>query len=183
MYSSRMQLIYMSFLLCALMVVGCETATSNPSAEAVRNFYTWRIDSRLNGMPSAAEIALMAPHLSRELRTLLSEVSADYSRSAAPSQSERTIENGDWFTSMFDGPTSLIVGDIESKGTQHIVSVRFTSAKQLPAVNWRDRVVVIEEEGRHVIANVQYENHWGFKDDATLLQVLKDPKARRKRHS
>jgi hypothetical protein len=183
MYSSRMKLLYVPFLLCALMMGGCEIPTSNPPAEAVRNFYMWRIDSQLNGVPSASEISEMAPYLSRELRTLLSQVSADYSRSAVPSQSGRSIENGDWFTSMFDGPTSLIVGDIESEGTQHTVSVRFTSAKQLPAVNWRDRIVVIEEDGRHVIADVEYENHWTFKDDATLLQVLKDPKARRKRRS
>jgi hypothetical protein len=169
--------------LCLLGLGGCEDPKSDPPAEAVRNFYTWRIESQNSGFPRSSEIAQMAPYLSKELQALLVETSADYSPSQAPAENERTIEDGDWFTSMFDGPTSFIVGEVQSTGTQHVVSVRFTSAKQLPAVNWRDRIVIIEEEGRHVIANVEYENHWAFKSDATLIDVLKDPKARRKRRS
>jgi hypothetical protein len=174
----------MPLLLCTWAVTGCEEqAKTSPPAAAVRNFYTWRMQARVDGVPSATEITQMAPYLSKELYALLSKVSSDYSPAPHPAASERTIENGDWFTSMFDGPTSLIVDEVQSDGIRHAVSVRFTSAKQLPAVNWRDRVIVVEEQGRHVIANVEYENHWAFKQNATLIDVLKDPKARRKRRS
>jgi hypothetical protein len=162
---------------------GCGTPIiSDPAVEAVKDFYDWRIAEQTKGMPSAEQLARMEPYLSKELRALLKETSGDYEPSKAPSEA-RTIENGDWFTSMFDGPTSFRVGEVQTDGARHIVAVRFTAAQQLPAVNWHDRIVVIEEDGRHVIANVQYENHWAFKDDATLIDALKDPKVRRKRRS
>ena len=155
--------------------------TTDPKVETVKTFYNWRITQNVNGVPTQDQLAAMEPYLSKELTGLLKETSRDY----APSDKSgaRTIENGDWFTSMFDGPTSFRVGEVQNTGNRYLVSVRFTSAQQLPAVNWHDQIVVVEEDGKHVIANVVFENHWAFKDDATLIDALKDPKARRKRRS
>ena len=158
------------------------TLTADPKIETVKAFYNWRIDQNINGVPTQDQLEAMEPYLSKELTGLLKETSRDYSP-ADKSSDARTIENGDWFTSMFDGPTSFRVGEVQNTGNRYLVSVRFTSAQQLPAVNWHDRIVVVEEDGKHVIANVVFENHWAFKDDATLIDALKDPKARRKRRS
>jgi hypothetical protein len=164
-------------------LLGCEgTITANPSAETVKAFYNWRITEDINGVPTPDQLAQMQPYLSKELRVLLKQTTSDYAPKEKSSEA-RTIENGDWFTSMFDGPTSFRVREIQDEGSRHLVSVRFTAAQQLPAVNWHDQIVVIEEDGKHVIANVVYENHWAFKDQATLIDALKDPKARRKRRS
>ena len=178
-----MKLLPILIVLPGFALLGCEDQQSDPSLETVKKFYSSRIESQANGMPSLSEISQMAPYISKELRALLDAASAEYAGSSTKSASEEKIEDGDWFTSMFNGPTSFIVGEVQSSGTKHIVSVRFTSAQQLPAVNWRDRIVVIEEEGHHVIANVEYENHWAFQDNTTLVDVLKDPKARRKHPS
>ena len=118
MYSSRMKSFSVLLLLSLLGLGGCGDPKSDPPAEAVRNFYTWRIEAQRNGFPTSAEIEQMAPYLSNELQALLMEASADYSPSQAPTKNERTIEHGDWFTSMFDGPTSFIVGEVQSTGTQ-----------------------------------------------------------------
>jgi hypothetical protein len=158
------------------------TITADPTVEAVKSFYNWRISEDINGVPTQDQLVAMEPYLSKELSSLLRQTSIDYAPSEKPSEA-RTIENGDWFTSMFDGPTSFRVGEVQSEGGRYLVAVRFTSAQQLPAVNWHDRIVVVEEDGKHVIANVMYENHWAFKQDATLIDALKDPKARRKRRS
>jgi len=173
-----------TLLACTLAAVGCEKAESVPPVETVRDFYTLRIHARANGAPTAAELSQMAPYLSRELQALLTKASAEYAPTATPTaEAERTIENGDWFTSTFDGPTSFIVGKVEPIPTGHVVSVKFTSAKQLPAVNWRDRITVVQEDGRYVIANVEFDSHWAFRDGATLVDALKDPEQRRKRRA
>lgn len=170
-------------LLSACLLVACQgTITADPKVETVKAFYNWRITKDINGVPTQDQLLAMEPYLSKELTELLRQMSVDYTPSEKPSAA-RTIENGDWFTSMFDGPTSFRIGDVQDAGGRYLVSVRFTSAQQLPAVNWHDQIVVIEEEGKHVIANVVFENHWAFKDDATLIDALKDPKARRKRRS
>lgn len=192
MYSPRMKALHivpatlrftLALLFGLFLLGGCKgTITADPSVETVKAFYNWRIAKDISGVPTKEQLNDMRPYLSKELSELLTQTTSDYGPSDTRSAA-RTIENGDWFTSMFDGPTSFRVGEVRSEGTLHYVSVRFTAAKQLPAVNWHDQIVVVEEEGKHVIANVVYENHWAFKDDATLIDVLKDPKARRKRRS
>ena len=170
-------------ILGVCLLAGCRgSITADPTVETVKAFYNWRISKDINGVPTRDQLVAMEPYLSKELSTLLQQTSNDYTPSEKPSEA-RTIENGDWFTSMFDGPTSFRVREVKNEGGRYLVSVRFTAAQQLPAVNWHDQIVVVEEDGKHVIANVVYENHWAFKDDATLIDALKDPKARRKRRS
>jgi hypothetical protein len=182
-YSFRMRFFPIVLLVASINLAGCKKPESDPPVEAVREFYTWRIAARATGAPSSAELAKMSPYLSGELRTLLEKAAAEYPNIANAKEDERTIEHGDWFTSMFDGPTSFTIGGVEPLAGGHVVTVRFTSAKQLPSVNWRDWVTVVQEDGRYVIADVAFGNHWLFRDKASLMEALKDPKVRRKRRS
>jgi hypothetical protein len=182
-YSFRRRLALLVLVLSLGGLGACDKTQSEPQVEAVREFYNWRIDSQVTGVPSSAELSEMSPYLSSQLHRLLEASAADYPDIQPAQENERTIEHGDWFTSMFDGPTSFIISSVEPSIDGHVISVRFTSAKQLPSVNWRDRITVVQENGRYVIANVEFENHWMFRDDASLVDALKNPKARRKQRS
>jgi hypothetical protein len=170
--------------ICALAaliaLLGCTEKDAPPPAapspeRAVKIFYDGRIASRMTGAPSATQLASMKPYVSGELHALLAQARTRYESDLARAPGEMpAFAEGDLFSSLFDGPTSFSIGDVETDGAAHIVPVRFVSAKRLPAVNWIDRVRVVQENGVYVIADVEYGNHWSFGAKGTLLQSLKE---------
>ena len=171
---------------------------------AVTALLDWRIDSKIAGTPDAAQLDAITPYITKELRGLLQKARAEYenkrtkqgqepsahalsrerergSRLQPYSRGElrqRMLGESDLFSSMFEGPTSFTMGDAESQGEEHIVPVRFMSARQLPAINWVDRVHVVREHGHYVVADVEYANHWHLGSNATLREALRGAAAR-----
>ena len=188
-------------------VTGCGNGRSSTKAAkyipaatpqaAVTGFLNWRINSQITGTPDAEQLEAMAPYISAELHGLLQKAREEYegirpsplalSRERErgsrlkPSLKERKrlLGESDLFSSMFEGPTSFSMGDVETQGDEHVVSVRFMSGRQLPAINWIDRVRVVQENGHYVVADVEYANHWSLGSHATLLGVLQGAAARR----
>jgi hypothetical protein len=136
----------------------------------------------MTGAPTAEQLAQMSPYLSGELRQLLGEARARYEADLAKAPDEKpAFAEGDLFTSLFEGATTFIADDAQPNGPdEHIVPVRFTSARQLPAVNWIDNVRVVRENGAWVVADVEYGNHWAFGNKGTLVQALKGKAPKRK---
>ena len=195
------------FCLAVLCISGCgngrnanEASHHVPAATpeaAVKGFLNWRINSQITGTPDAAQLEAMAPYISEELRGLLEKAREEY-ESPEPSplalsrerergsrlksylkERKRLLGESDLFSSMFDGPTSFTLGEIETRGAEYVVPVRFMSGRQLPAVNWIDRVRVVRENDHYVVADVEYANHWSLGSNATLLGMLKGTAAKR----
>lgn len=202
--------------LCSL--IGCGNGRSSTKAAkyvpaatpqaAVTGFLNWRINSQIIGTPDAEQLEAMAPYISTELRGLLQQAREEY-KGIGPSplasrerergsrlmpslmERKRLLGESDLFSSMFEGPTSFSIGDVEAQddveaeddveahGDAHVVPVRFMSGRQLPAINWIDRVRVVQENGHYVVADVEYANHWSLGSNATLLGSLKGAKPRR----
>jgi hypothetical protein len=147
---------------------------------AVTGFLNWRINSQITGTPDAEQLEAMAPYISAELRGLLQKAREEYDGGKGRSRErKRLLGESDLFSSMFEGPTSFSTGDVETQGDAHVVPVRFMSGRQLPAINWIDRVRVVQENGHYVVADVEYANHWSLGNHATLLGVLQGAAARR----
>jgi len=164
---------------------------------AVTGFLNWRINSQITGTPDAEQLEAMAPYISEELYGLLEKAREEY-EGIRPSplalsrerergsrlkpslmERKRLLGESDLFSSMFEGPTSFSMGDVETQGDAHVVPVRFMSGRQLPAINWIDRVRVVQENGHYVVADVEYANHWSLGSNATLLGILKGAKPKR----
>lgn len=148
---------------------------------AVRNFYDWHIRARVASLPSQEQLAQMRPYVSNELYQLLSRTQSGV-RSTGPALRERSFIDGDPFSSLADGPTSFIAADAhDDQSDVHVVEVRFMAAQQLPAVHWIDRVRVIREHDRYVVADVEYANHWrvGSKGQTLVGTLRKIAKGRR----
>lgn len=149
--------------------------------EVVKAFYDWRIRSQMTGAPDEQQLSEMAPYVSAELLALLA--AAPPAAAANPGKKSRSARRafteGDLFSSLFDGPTTFKVQSLETQGAEQFVPVRFTSAKQLPAVNWVDRIKVVNEDGHYVVADIEYGSHWEFGTRSTLSDALK-PKAGKK---
>jgi len=129
------------------------------------------------------ELQQLAPYISRELHGLLEEALLNHNKiSSRTVQQRRTFSEGDLFSSLFDGPTSFASGAIEElQGDEHVVSVKLTSGKQLPALSWTDKVKVIRENGHYVVADIEYANHWAFGSNTKLVASLQSALRKRGR--
>jgi hypothetical protein len=115
----------------------------------------------------------MAPYLSAELRGLLDEAAALRDTEAAAHPDEKPpFAEGDLFTSLFEGPTGMAILASPEGGASRRLVVRFTDNRPAPAVTWTDTVVVVEEEGRLVVADVLYGGTWDFASRGSLLETL-----------
>jgi hypothetical protein len=165
---------------CGLLVLGaCSQAKQpdNSPAGIVSQFYTWRIQSHMMGAPTADQLEGMRPLISSELQTLLqrtSEKAAAKAKSKVGRKRKPVFTDGDLFSSIAVGPTSFKTGEVEVLDNDtHVIPVRFMSARQLPAINWTDRVKVVNENGHYVLADIEYANHWQAGGNGTLVKSLR----------
>lgn len=168
-------------LACVAALSSCKPDTTqardDSPAGVVTQFYNWRIQSHMTGVPDAGQIEDMRPWISSELQALLLDSSRQADKQAAAQSGKKpkqpVFTDGDLFSSISQGPTSFRTGMTEALANDaHVVPVRFASGRQLPAINWTDRVKVINENGHYVVADVEYANHWQA-GGGSLLNSLK----------
>ena len=182
MNAMRRTLIGVCAALCLSVAAGCKKPEPQASPQAAtRAFYEARIASGAQGTPSLDELERLAPYISVQLHDLLQEALLKHHRIASKTlQKRRTFSEGDLFSSLFDGPTSLIVGEAEPlAGDEFRITVQLTSAKQLPALTWTDKVRVVREQGRYVIADIEFGNHWAFGTNTRLVYSLQSAMGKR----
>ncbi len=157
----------------AALAAACAPADHDLPAGVVGGLYAVLIDSAVSGAPRGGQLAAMAPYLSAELRGLLDEAAALRDAEAAAHPGEKPpFAEGDLFTSLFEGPTGMaILADAEGSASRRVV-VQFSDSRPTPAVSWTDTVVVTEEEGRLVVADVFYGGTWDFANRGSLLETL-----------
>jgi len=149
-------------------------ATATTPEKAVRNFYNWRVRTQLTGLPSDQQLEDLKPYISVELHDLLAATAARAKRQSSRKSTGRSFIDGDVFSSLSEGPTSFVPGDIENRPNgEHLVAVQLMSAQHLPAVHWMDHALVIRENDRYVVADIQYANHWRVGNKQTLVGALK----------
>ena len=154
-------------LIVALLLSGC-AATRTPTG-VVERFYAERIDSKMTGAPTPAELETVAPYLTPELRGLLADANTLREREAAAAPDEKPpFADGDLFSSLFEGPTAFQVTKDAARGSDHLVTVRFT----YETVTWEDVVVVAPEDDGWAIADVEYLGDWEFAPRGTLRSNL-----------
>jgi hypothetical protein len=173
-------------LVCAALFLSIAAGCKKPEPQATpqaatRAFYEARIASGAQGTPSLAELDQLTPYISVQLHDLLAEALLKHQRIASKAlQKRRTFSEGDLFSSLYDGPTSLIVGEAEPlAGDEFRITVKLTSAKQLPALTWTDKVRVVREQGRYVVADIEFGNHWAFGTNTRLVYSLQSAMGKR----
>jgi hypothetical protein len=96
-------------------------------------------------------------------------------RSSGHPNEKPPFADGDLFSSLFEGPTSLIVlanGDDAGDPSGHL-AVQFTHDRSTPAVTWTDTLVIGQRAGRLVVADVIYGGTWDFATRGSLLETLR----------
>jgi hypothetical protein len=118
-------------------------------------------------------LAALAPYLSDTLRSLLTAArrrsESDIAR--APDEKPSFME-GDVFSSLFDGPNEAeVIGD-SARGPTRVATVRRTYHGATPAITWTDRVILVMQNGRYVIDDVELWREWDFATKGALKSSL-----------
>ena len=153
--------------------------------QVVADFYAALAAQRPSGAPTDAQRAVLAPLLSSELIGLLQRADAARAaaRAAAPTE-KPPFTDGDLFSSLFEGPTAHAVGkavpaadapggrlgDLRVPVTLTHVSDPAGGGK---GTTWTDTVLLREENGRFVVADIAFGGDWDFANKGGLLSGLR----------
>jgi len=163
-----------ALLAIAALLGSCAKPANTPEA-TVEAFYALRIESKVIGVPTAAELKAFAPYLSEELRGLLEQARKRHDDDVARTPADKpSFADGDLFSSLFEGPTSFKVGADEVTGDIHRISVQLAYDRQQPVMSWTDKAVVKLENGKPIIADIEYGGNWEFGNKGALVSMLKN---------
>lgn len=151
----------------------------------VADFYAALAAQRPSGAPTDAQRTILAPLLSAELTGLLQRADAarTAARAAAPTE-KPPFTDGDMFSSLFEGPTGFAVGASTSGAGAPggrlgdvVVPVTLThvadAAAGGKATTWTDTVLLREENGRFVVADIAFGGDWDFANKGSMVAALR----------
>ena len=155
------------------LLAACRPAPAEAPDTLVTRFYGAVIAARETGAPSAAALAAWRPMLSDTLHALLEAARALRAADEARAPDEKpAFAEGDLFSSLFEGPTSVTVTAVDSADGAWRVTVLMRYVGATPETEWTDTVLVLEERGRRVVDDVAYGGTWDFASQGRLRRAL-----------
>ena len=156
--------------------------TESPSS-VVERFYATYLPGRQGGLPSGERLERLRPFLSDNLnRSILAAL--QYQERYIASHPDRTSQtgppvsykppfvDGDYFSSLFEGPTSFkVVRAVPAPSGSWKVYVHFWYDASL--AGWEDEVIVAEQRARYVIDDVLFTGAGPFNPSGRLSDRLK----------
>jgi hypothetical protein len=173
-------LLCVSWFLLAIQPVSAHAA--GPGA-TVERFYASYIANRQGGLPEGKELKRLAPFLSQRLHGLIVDALA-YREAwtkrhppepspdgGAPVVDKPPFVDGDYFTSLFEGPKRFKVGSAEGDDVGGW-KVRVHFWYEAGSEGWEDVVLVRKENGRYVIDDVLLSGAGPFNPPGRLSDAL-----------
>jgi hypothetical protein len=157
-------------------------ATESPSS-VVERFYATYLTDRQGGLPSGDHLERLRPFLSDNLNASIL-AALQYQESYIASHPDKPMPtgppvsykppfvDGDYFSSLFEGPTSFkVVRAVPAPSGSWKVYVHFWYDASL--AGWEDEVVVAEQRARYVIDDVLFTGAGPFNPSGRLSDRLK----------
>ena len=153
--------------------------------QVVADLYAALNTLRPSGAPTDTQRLILAPLLSAELTGLLQRADAarTAARAAAPTE-KPPFTDGDLFSSLFEGPTAFTVGKAVSAAAApggrlgdlqvpvDLVHTIDPAAGGGEPATWTDTVLLREENGRFVVADIAFGGGWDFANKGTMIAAL-----------
>ncbi len=154
--------------------------------QVVADLYAALNTLRPSGAPTDTQRLILAPLLSAELTGLLQRADAarTAARAAAPTE-KPPFTDGDLFSSLFEGPTAFTVGKAVSAAAApggrlgdlqvpvDLVHTIDPAAGGGEPATWTDTVLLREENGRFVVADIAFGGGWDFANKGTMIAALR----------
>ena len=154
--------------------------------QVVADLYAALNTLRPSGAPTDTQRLILAPLLSAVLTGLLQRADAarTAARAAAPTE-KPPFTDGDLFSSLFEGPSAFTVGKAVSAAAApggrlgdlqvpvDLVHTIDPAAGGGEPATWTDTVLLREENGRFVVADIAFGGGWDFANKGTMIAALR----------
>jgi hypothetical protein len=162
-------------VLAAALLAGCAPKPADSPQSVAERFYDFYIGQKMkNGLPSIEQTRQLTPILSRGLQDAITKARREQDKFIIENPDEKPpwVE-GDLFTSLFEGATSYEVRKVDETGDHAdvLVALRFVDAKGRRS-EWTDRLVLVRENTRWVVENIEYGGNWDFANQGNLKDSL-----------
>jgi len=169
------KLVFASIVILIAFFAQCEN-TGTPDEE-VKSFLSVYHSLKFTGLPNPEQMKRLSPFLSPNLQELIRRASKAQEEFIAkyPEEKPPLIE-GDLFSSLFEGPTSFEITKTEIKTSRANVLVKFIYVDSRPrfgSTTWNDRYILVKDDSRWLIDDVEYLGNWDFAQKGRLTDVLR----------
>ncbi len=171
--------LHSSFLFVILSFVFCSNAHAqqNEQALVVANFYKTILTFKDGGVPSRKKIDRLSPFISADFRNnLLGARCAEDKHFQKTKGSEPPLVEGSLFFSLFEGADKYtsIKPEPDKQPVSYLVNLEYRDPyDKHEIVKWQDRAILIKENNRWVVHDLQLLGKWQFGAKGKLSEILR----------
>lgn len=151
---------------------------SNDPAMTAQKFYSQYFANGSAGLPTDTQLTTFKPYISTELYQSLEDAKKRQQNEIKQHPDEKpSLIDGDLFSSLFEGPTSVDIPSIPVLPSANNVTLQanFTRTEQgKDILHWTDEIKMIKQNDSWVIDDLVYKGNWDFAAKSTLKKVLSD---------
>jgi hypothetical protein len=161
--------------LSAIAAAPAVSGSSTPEA-AAKAFYAEKMKRGVDGLPDAKQLDRLRPFFSTKLRKAIDAAIIAQKKFIEKNPDDKPpLIEGDLFSSLFEGPTSFEAGAATLKGATARVPVHFTykdPGDPSHPQKWTDTLVLVKENGKWLVDDVEYGGTWDFASKGKLTDAL-----------
>ena len=152
-------------------------AQQNEQVLVVSSFYKTILAFKDGGVPTRKNIDRLSPFISVDFRNLLiSARNAEDKHFQKTKNSEPPLVEGSLFYSLFEGADKYtsIKSEPNKKHVSYLVNLEYANPYgKHEIVKWQDRAILIKENNRWVVHDLELLGKWQFGAKGKLTEILK----------
>jgi hypothetical protein len=127
-----------------------------------------------DGIPDAEGRAKYHSFVSPALEALLTDADAAEQRYAKANKDSPPLVEGDLFSSLFEGATSVSIGACEASGAAgHCAANMVYAETGTKPTNWTDTILLVKTPDGWRVDDIEYGGSWAFGNKGRLTGTLK----------
>jgi hypothetical protein len=172
--------LFSSFLIAVLcLMFYCNVqAQQNEQILVVSSFYRTILTFKEGGVPSRKNIDRLSPFISADFRNLLLAARvAEDKHFKSTKGSEPPLVEGSLFYSLFEGADKYTVIKLEpdKKPVSYLVNLQYRDPYGKHEITkWQDRAILIEENNKWVVDDLELLGKWQFGAKGKLSEILRE---------
>ncbi len=169
---SLIPILFLVLLLACWAPVAGQAERTSPQVTANR-FYRTYLRLNVRGLPNEKEVKALSPFLSRDLQQLFKDARSTQEKYIREHPDDKPPWNdGDLFTSLFEGANSFRLGTPRIMGARAEVPVNLAYRGGGSTSRWSDVLVLTRTRDGWRVWDILLKGEWAFKSGASLRSVL-----------